>query len=454
MDAGRAARAHPAPGAHDVRRRARRDLRAQHLRPAVRRHGRVPRHERAGDGHTGRPARVPRPERHARGPGRAPPRRAARAATTGAAIDPCAALQCTIELAAGRDAGGRRSCSAPARTRRPPAQALAEYRDVARARAARGPRRRRLGRAAVGVITVRTPEPAFDAMLNRWTLYQALACRMWGTLGALPEQRRVRLPRPAAGRDGVRLRRAGARARAHPARGGPPVRRGRRAALVAPAERARRADPVLRRPRVAARTWWTTTCASPATPRCSTRTCRSSRCARSGRTSTRSTTCRRSSDEHGSVYEHCLRALRRACTTGAHGLPLIGSGDWNDGMNRVGVEGRGESVWLAWFLDRHAARRSPSMPSARGDAAAAAELPAQADALRGGGRGARLGRRVVSPRVLRRRHAARVRRERRVPDRLDRPELERDLRRGRSRRGRRGRCARSRSIWCGRTRGC
>ena len=51
-----------------------------------------------------------------------------------------------------------------------------------------------------------------------------------------------------------------------------------------------------------------------------------------------------------SVYEHCLRALRRACTTGAHGLPLIGSGDWNDGMNRVGVEGRGESVWLAWFL--------------------------------------------------------------------------------------------------------
>src|SRR4026209_1880443 len=55
-------------------------------------------------------------------------------------------------------------------------------------------------------------------------------------------------------------------------------------------------------------------------------------------------------DEHGSVYEHCLRALRRACTAGAHGLPLIGIGDWNDGMNRVGIEGRGESVWLAWFL--------------------------------------------------------------------------------------------------------
>src|SRR5205823_6277966 len=56
------------------------------------------------------------------------------------------------------------------------------------------------------------------------------------------------------------------------------------------------------------------------------------------------------SDETGSIYEHCLRALRRASTTGPHGLPLIGSGDWNDGMNRVGIEGKGESVWLAWFL--------------------------------------------------------------------------------------------------------
>src|SRR5258705_7273064 len=51
-----------------------------------------------------------------------------------------------------------------------------------------------------------------------------------------------------------------------------------------------------------------------------------------------------------SLYAHCLAALRHACTVGVHGLPLIGSGDWNDGMSRVGVEGKGESVWLAWFL--------------------------------------------------------------------------------------------------------
>ena len=54
-------------------------------------------------------------------------------------------------------------------------------------------------------------------------------------------------------------------------------------------------------------------------------------------------------DERGTLFEHCRRALDRGVTAGAHGLPLIGAGDWNDGMDRVGSEGRGESVWLAWF---------------------------------------------------------------------------------------------------------
>lgn len=56
------------------------------------------------------------------------------------------------------------------------------------------------------------------------------------------------------------------------------------------------------------------------------------------------------SSQTGSLYEHCLRALNISLPVGAHGLPLIGGGDWNDGMNRVGTKGRGESVWLAWFL--------------------------------------------------------------------------------------------------------
>ncbi len=55
-------------------------------------------------------------------------------------------------------------------------------------------------------------------------------------------------------------------------------------------------------------------------------------------------------DDPISVYEHCARGLDSSLTTGAHGLPLVGTGDWNDGMNKVGVEGRGESSWLGWFL--------------------------------------------------------------------------------------------------------
>jgi cellobiose phosphorylase len=50
------------------------------------------------------------------------------------------------------------------------------------------------------------------------------------------------------------------------------------------------------------------------------------------------------------LYRHCVRALEHGMTRGVHGLPLIGSGDWNDGMNRVGEQGKGESVWLGFFL--------------------------------------------------------------------------------------------------------
>jgi cyclic beta-1,2-glucan synthetase len=56
------------------------------------------------------------------------------------------------------------------------------------------------------------------------------------------------------------------------------------------------------------------------------------------------------SEDKATLYEHCALALDRSLQTGAHGLPLIGTGDWNDGMNRVGEAGKGESVWLGWFL--------------------------------------------------------------------------------------------------------
>lgn len=56
------------------------------------------------------------------------------------------------------------------------------------------------------------------------------------------------------------------------------------------------------------------------------------------------------SKEEGTLLEHCRRAIKKGTTSGPHGLPLIGNGDWNDGMNRVGIQGKGESVWLGWFL--------------------------------------------------------------------------------------------------------
>ncbi len=72
------------------------------------------------------------------------------------------------------------------------------------------------------------------------------------------------------------------------------------------------------------------------------------------------------SAESASLFEHCARAIDRSLAVGSHGLPLIGSGDWNDGLNRVGREGRGESVWLGWFLHTVLAALAP-IAEGRGD---------------------------------------------------------------------------------------
>ena len=295
---------------------------------------------------------------------------------TGAGIDPCAALQCELALAPGESREivillGAAPDAAAAR------QAIAEYRDVERARVV-------LDRAAAGwrdrlsVVTVRTPEPTFDAMLNRWTLYQALACRMWarsalyqssgayGFRDQLQDTMAFVYAEPALAR--AHILRAASRQFLegdvqhwwHPQSG-----RG---------VRTRISDDLAWLPYVVdhyVRTTGDATVLDAYVPFLAMREL--------GPEEHEIYDLPQVTDEHGSVYEHCLRALRRACTVGVHGLPLIGIGDWNDGMSRVGVEGRGESVWLGWFLVT-TLRAFAEYAEARGDRPVAGEFRRQAAA--------------------------------------------------------------------------
>ncbi len=227
------------------------------------------------------------------------------------------------------------------------------------------------------MIRVHTPEPEFDTLFNRWSLYQALSCRMWarsalyqsgGAYGfrdqlqdcmafvyAEPAVTRAHLVRPPGGSSskatcsiGGTSRRAAACARASRTiwRGcrSSPITTSRHRRHLASGTSARRISP----------------------------------CATLGADEQEAYDLPATSGETGSVYEHCVRAIERACTAGAHGLPLMGSGDWNDGMNRVGNQGKGESVWLAWFLTA-TLRRFASHAESRGETERAACWRTRAD---------------------------------------------------------------------------
>jgi cyclic beta-1,2-glucan synthetase len=87
------------------------------------------------------------------------------------------------------------------------------------------------------------------------------------------------------------------------------------------------------------------------------------------------------SGESATLYQHCIRAVRHGFRFGAHGLPLMGSGDWNDGMNLVGIEGKGESTWLAFFLCE-VLRQFSQLARMRADTSFAAECDSVLDNLR------------------------------------------------------------------------
>lgn len=232
--------------------------------------------------------------------------------------------------------------------------------------------------ARLSVVTVRTPDAAFDAMLNKWTLYQALSCRMWARMGLyqssgaygfrdqLQDVMAFVYAEPGVAR--AHILRATARQfiegdvqhwwHPHSGRG----------------VRTRFSDDLAWLPFVVehyVRVTGDRAILDEYVPFISMRALEPHEHEVYDLPSV--------TDEHASVYEHCRRALRKACTTGAHGLPLIGTGDWNDGMSRVGVDGKGESVWLAWFLIT-TLRSFARLVVARGEQAEADDLLRIADA--------------------------------------------------------------------------
>jgi cyclic beta-1,2-glucan synthetase len=303
-------------------------------------------------------------------------RRGRLSGTSEPGADPCAAVQCALELAPGETREivvllGAAQGEAEARA------LIARYRGTGPAAAAMG-RSVAAWDARLKTISVRTPEPAFDAMLNRWTLYQALSCRIWarsalyqssGAYGFRDQLQDVMAlvhAEPGIARE--HILRAAARQFVegdvqhwwHPESG-----RG---------VRTRFADDLVWLPYVTDYYVRVTGDASVLDEHASFLAMRTLEAHEPELYDLPEI-----STERASVYEHCLRALRRACTSGAHGLPLIGGGDWNDGMNRVGVEGRGESVWLAWFLVTNL-RAFAAHAASRGDEAAALELGTRSDA--------------------------------------------------------------------------
>ena len=296
--------------------------------------------------------------------------------TTGAGFDPCAALRATIDLEPGETREivvllGAAVGEGEARA------AIGRLRDAGAARAAAESSVARWGER-LSVVRVGTPSPALDAMVNRWALYQALACRMWarsaiyqssGAYGFRDQLQDVMAfvyAEPALARE--HILRAAARQFLegdvqhwwHPQCG-----RG---------VRTRFSDDLAWLPYVVDHYVAVTGDAGVLDAYVPFLTMREL-----GPDEHEVYDLPVVTDEHGSVYEHCRRALRRACTAGEHGLPLIGIGDWNDGMNRVGVHGRGESVWLAWFLVT-TLRKFAAIADARGERADAGDWRARADA--------------------------------------------------------------------------
>jgi cellobiose phosphorylase len=266
---------------------------------------------------------------------------------TGAGLDPCGAMQFAFDL---DDGDSHEIVFRLGAERDPPAatRLVQRFRGGGAAAAALDAVRKHW-RETLGKVQVETPDPAIDVLVNGWLMYQVIACRFWARSGYYQ----------SGGAIGFRDQLQDSMAMIHAAPSS-----ARQHLLLCAAHQFVEGD---------VQHWWHPPMDRGVRTRCSddylwlalatSRYVRISgdrgvldeqagylegRPLNAGEESYYDLPMR--SPLHETLYRHCVRAIEHGMARGVHGLPLIGCGDWNDGMNRVGEQGRGESVWLGFFL--------------------------------------------------------------------------------------------------------
>ncbi len=296
----------------------------------------------------------------------------------GAALDPCAALQVPFDLAAGqerevcfilglgRDADDARNLIQRFRGSSAARRALESVWDY--------------WNHTLGAINVDTPDPSINFLANGWLLYQTLACRFWARSGysqsggAFGYRDQLQDAMALLHAEPRLLREHLLRCASHQFREGdvqhwwhPPTGRGVRTHF---------SDDYLWLPLATARYVKGTGDTGVLDERIP---FLEGRLLKPDEEAYYDLPTR--SDETATLYDHCVRSISNGLKFGQHGLPLMGCGDWNDGMNLVGQHGRGESVWLAFFLF-DVLTQFADVARGRGDTAFEEQCVGEADRLR------------------------------------------------------------------------